>query len=389
MTGSMRCLIRLVGLPLIVATIGLMSIAANAGVGVVEKRVFLLPAYTTVGGDTIREVRVGYETYGKLNARGDNAIFVAHFFTGTSHAAGRYRPQDKRVGYWDAIIGPGRAIDTDRYFVISADTLVNVTRGVSAITTGPSSLSPETGRPYGASFPLLRPRDFVRVHRSLVDALGVTKLQMVIGASAGAIQAMEWAAAFPEMVERVGHVTGPGLALQQTLARLFDIWMRPLPARRSDEVSKHQAFGSRMPDIASLAAARSDPMGEQGRFIRAQADRTPVDIIPNLLSIEELLKRSGIAGAMAFDVSALAWAARAYQLYDLEAEATRIKARVLFVPAKGDRLFPPSMSRSAADRLRAQGNVVELVELDGPNGHHEGVVGIAQAGEAMRAFLAR
>jgi len=91
-----------------------------------EKKFFTLPQYTTVGGKPIKSVRVGYETYGKLNAAGDNAVFVPHFFSGTSHAAGRYKADDKAAGYWDAIIGPGKAIDTDKYFVVSADTLVNL-----------------------------------------------------------------------------------------------------------------------------------------------------------------------------------------------------------------------------------------------------------------------
>src|SRR3954468_3719682 len=90
---------------------------------VTEKKFFTLPAYTTQQGKTIKNVRVGYETYGKLNAGGDNVVFVPHFFSGTSHAAGRYKADDKTAGYWDAIIGPGKPIDTDRYFVVSADTL--------------------------------------------------------------------------------------------------------------------------------------------------------------------------------------------------------------------------------------------------------------------------
>src|SRR3989449_3472971 len=99
--------------------------SAAAFDGLVEKKVFTLPSYTTVGGKTIKNVRVGYETYGTLNAAGDNAIFIPHFFTGTSHAAGKYAASDVAPGIWDAIIGSGKPIDTDKYFVISADTLVN------------------------------------------------------------------------------------------------------------------------------------------------------------------------------------------------------------------------------------------------------------------------
>ena len=108
--------------------------------GPVEKKIFSLPSYTTVGGKTIKDVKVGYETYGKLNAAGDNAIFIPHFFSGTSHAAGKYQPGDAAPGYWDPIIGAGRPIDTDKYFVISADKLTNLnTKDPNVTTTGPAS----------------------------------------------------------------------------------------------------------------------------------------------------------------------------------------------------------------------------------------------------------
>src|SRR5215467_12957724 len=130
-----------------------------------ERKVFTLPQYTTVGGKTIRNVRIGYESYGKLNAAGDNAIYIAHFLTANSHAAGQYKADDKIPGYWDSIIGPGKPFDTDRYFVLSADTLVNV----NARDTGPGSINPETGRPWGMSFPIVTMRDFVNVQKALAD----------------------------------------------------------------------------------------------------------------------------------------------------------------------------------------------------------------------------
>src|SRR5690349_7851631 len=137
--------------------------------GPVEKKTFTLASYTTVGGKTLQDVRVGYETYGRLNAAGDNAIFIPHFFTGTSHAAGKYKPADAAPGYWDAIIGAGKPIDTDKYFVISADALVNLnTKDPNVTTTGPASIDPATGRPYAMSFPVVSYRDSVRVHKALV-----------------------------------------------------------------------------------------------------------------------------------------------------------------------------------------------------------------------------
>lgn len=194
-----------------------------------EKKFFTLPQYTTAGGKTIKNVRVGYETYGKLNAAGDNAVFIAHFFSGTSHAAGRYKADEKAAGYWDAIIGPGKAIDTDKYFVVSADTLANLNVKSPLVgTTGPATLNPDTGKPYGSSFPVVSMKDSVRVHKVLIDSLGIKKLQAVAGASGGSIQAMEWGAEYPQLVERVIHVIGPGLDIHPYVIGLLEIWMMPI-----------------------------------------------------------------------------------------------------------------------------------------------------------------
>src|SRR3954467_8540720 len=193
-----------------------------------EKKFYTLPSYTTQHGKTIKNVLVGYETYGKLNAAADNAIFVAHFFSGTSHAAGRYKADEKAAGYWDAIIGPGKAIDTDKYFVISADSLTNLNvKSPMVGTVGPATINPDTGKPYGASFPVLSMKDSVRAHKVLVDSLGVKKLQAVAGASGGSIQAMEWAAEYPGFVERVIHVIGPGLDIHPYVIGLLDLWGMP------------------------------------------------------------------------------------------------------------------------------------------------------------------
>ncbi|HZP92981.1 MAG TPA: hypothetical protein VFB20_08880, partial [Burkholderiales bacterium] len=119
--------------------------SVSAFEGVVEKKVFSLPSFTTDGGATIKNLRVGYETYGTLDAAGDNAILICHFFSGNSHAAGRYSKDETARGYWDAVIGAGKAIDTDRYFVVSVDTLANLnTKDGRTVTTGPASIDPDT-----------------------------------------------------------------------------------------------------------------------------------------------------------------------------------------------------------------------------------------------------
>src|SRR5437870_5143573 len=187
----------------------LVAMPAWAYDGIVEKKTFAMPAYATVGGTTIKGVRVGYETYGTLNAARDNVILVAHFYSGNSHAAGKYAASDPAPGYWDAIIGSGKPVDTDRFFVVSSDTLVNLNaKDPKTITTGPASINSDTGRPYGMSFPIVTIRDFVNVQKALLDSLGIKKLHAVMGASMGALQSFEWAAAYPDMVERIVPVIG-------------------------------------------------------------------------------------------------------------------------------------------------------------------------------------
>lgn len=183
--------------------------AAVVGLDNVTKQVFEMPSYTTVGGDTIAPVRIGWEAYGKLNEAGDNAILITHYFSGTSHAAGRYDGEDS-AGYWDAIIGPGKPLDTNRYYVVSSDTLVNLNaKDPRVTTTGPASHNPDTAEPWGTDFPLVTIRDFVNVQKALLDELGIKRLHAVMGASMGALQAYEWASAYPEQVERLIPVIVP------------------------------------------------------------------------------------------------------------------------------------------------------------------------------------
>ncbi len=195
----------------------------------VLKKTFTIPRFTTQGGRLIKDVRVGYETYGRLNAAGDNAILVCHYFSGSSHCAGKYRPDDELAGYWDAIIGPGKAIDTDRYFVVSADTMSNVNPKDPMVTTvGPATIDRDTGRAYGSTFPIVTIRDFVRVQRALIDHLGVRRLKCVTGPSMGAMQTLEWGAQYPELVEKLIPVAGAGLQAEPYFVAEIDMWATPI-----------------------------------------------------------------------------------------------------------------------------------------------------------------
>jgi homoserine O-acetyltransferase len=365
--------------------------------GTVEKKTFTLGSYTTVGGKPLRDVRVGYETYGTLNAAGDNAIFVPHFFSGTSHAAGKYKATDAAAGYWDAIIGAGKPIDTDRYFVISADALANLnTKDPNVITTGPSSTDPSTGKPYGMSFPVVSYRDSVRVHKALVDSLGVKKLHAVVGASGGSIQAMEWAALYPDFVPRVVHVIGPGFDITPYVLEMVETWAMPIRLdprwNKGDYYGKEEPVDGVAQGLTILTADTRHYGWADKTFAYRWADaaRDPGQSIDNRYAIDDTLMKGGAARARTADANAIIYTVRANQLYHLtDDEVKGIKARILFMPARSDLVFPPSLSERAAARYRAQGGAADVVVIEGEGGHLDGLLSIAPQGEAIRAFLAK
>jgi homoserine O-acetyltransferase len=381
---------------LLVACLGWLPwLTAHADVGLVEKKVFELPAYTTVGGQPLKNVRVGYETYGRLNERGDNAIFVAHFFSGTSHAAGKYRESDKQPGYWDALIGKGRPIDTDKYFVVSADALTNLNvRDPDVTTTGPASLNPQTGKPYGLDFPVVALRDSVRVHKALVDSLGVKKLAAVIGASGGSIQAMEWGALYPQQVARVIHVIGPGFDIHPFVIGLLDAWAAPIRLdprwNRGDYHGRDEPLDGVAQSLALVTlTARAHGWAEQAfGYKSADEKKDPAAALAHPFQIEAALQGGGQARARSTDANSVLYTVKANQLYRLsEAEIKGIQAKILFLPAASDMIFPPALSERAMQRFKALGGRAEMVVLAGHGGHLDGVLALTQAGEVIRRFI--
>jgi len=218
---------------------------------VVQKRAFEIPRFVTQNGQAIPAMRIGYQTAGTLNGAGDNAVLIGHFFSGNSHAFGRLAPGGM-PGYWDAIIGRGKPIDTNRYFVIAADTPVNLnTKDPNTITTGPATINPETRRPWGLEFPVLTIRDFVETQAALLDHLGVRRLALVAGASMGALQAIEWAAAYPDMVQRVMPVIGTD-RVDGWIIGWLELWAAPI---RLDPAWKGGAYHGGEEPVAGLAEA--------------------------------------------------------------------------------------------------------------------------------------
>jgi homoserine O-acetyltransferase len=363
---------------------------------IVQKNVFTLPAYTTVAGQVIKNVRVGYETYGKLNAAGDNAVFVAHFYSGNSHAAGKYKESDAAPGYWDSIIGSGKPIDTDKYFVVSADTLSNLnTKDPYTTTTGPASINPDTGKPYGMSFPVISMRDSVRVHKALTDSLGIKKFKAVAGASGGSIQAMEWGALYGDQIERVIHVIGPGFSISPWVIGLLDLWVAPIKVdpkwNNGDYYGREEPIegATQALKIVTLTAGHWGWAESSFGYKPTDAAKNPATALGHTFLIEDALQKAGMARARSTDANNNIYMAKANQLFNVEQEIDRIKAKILFVPASSDLIFPPEFARKAAEKFRAQGGTAEVFVIEGNRGHLDGVVGIQKAADAIRNFMQR
>jgi homoserine O-acetyltransferase len=363
---------------------------------ITKKQTFEIASFTTRSGRTLKSVKVGWESYGTLNADKSNAILICHFFSGNSHAAGKYAENEKVAGYWDYLIGPGKAIDTDKYFVLSSDTLVNLSVTAPTVTTGPASIDPDTGKPYGLSFPAVSIRDFIEVQKSLVDSLGIKKLVMVGGASMGGLQTYEWAAAYPDMVGRIMPVIASAEA-DAGLSGWAGIWAAPI---KLDPKWNGGDYYGKEPPLAGLGLAlkivtlhSQTHAWATGAFGAkwAKEGESPLKGLSAEYAVDAALDAAGLARAKTSDANSFIYLVRANQLF-MEGAAERlkaIKAPTLIVYSPTDLLFPADSVKRTAEAIKANGAPVELVELDGKRGHLDGVVGMKLAEKAIAAFLAR
>ncbi|WP_339934612.1 E22 family MetX-like putative esterase [Vreelandella glaciei] len=384
------------------AVIGISLVASSslmAWDGVVEKQTFEMENFTTQGGVTIPEVTVGWEAYGELNDARDNAILITHFFSGTSHAAGRYEEDGQPTGYWDAIIGPGKPLDTDEYYIISSDTLVNLgANDPNVTTTGPASINPDTGEPWGMDFPVVTIRDFVEVQRELLESQEIESLHAVMGASMGALQAIEWASAYPDRVERLISVIGGGVADPWLLATL-SAWAAPI--RLDANWNEGNYYDGEPPTEGLKEALKLVTLNANHwqwaneTFNRDWADeaRDPAEDINARYAIEQTLDDIAAARAETSDANHLLYLVRANQTFmaghgdSLEEGLAAIEAPTLMLYSENDLVFAPQGVRRTAELIEADGTDVTLETLEGNRGHLDGVVSIDQASDTLRAFL--
>jgi homoserine O-acetyltransferase len=367
--------------------------SAQSGDLIVEKKTFELPAYTTVAGETIKNAKIGWEAAGTLNADKSNAILITHFYSGTSHAFGKYAASDTLPGYWDAIIGPGKAIDTNKYYVLSSDTLVNLNANMpNVVTTGPASIDPATGKPYGMSFPVVSIRDFVRVQKALIDSLGIKKLRAVMGASMGGLQAYEWAQSYPDSVERIVSVIAAASA-EPYLIAWFDMWGQPI---RLDPKWNGGDYYGREPPLEGLKAALKIVTLQANSWEWARKTfgtapavegKDPAKAMGNKFKIEAYLDQVAAARAGVADANHFLYLVKANQLASVDPARIKVPALVLYAP--NDLVFYEPLVQETIQKIAAGGTAVENGTLPGPNGHLNGVVAIGQAADRITTFLSR
>jgi homoserine O-acetyltransferase len=363
-------------------------------VGLVERRYATwLEPLALDSGAALGPVTVAYETYGELNAARDNAILLLHALSGDAHAAGRHQPADPRPGWWDAMVGPGRPFDTDRYFVICS----NVIGGCQG-STGPSSIDPATGRPYATRFPVLTIGDMVRAQAWLLDRLGIQQLLAVAGGSMGGFQALEWATAYPHRVRGAILLATSARSSPQTVA-WNAIGRRAII---SDPRWRGGDYYNGEPPVDGLAIARmighitylSEPSLER-KFGRAYqgADQPGYTLEPEF-AIESYLDYQGAQFNARFDANSYLYITKAMDYWDLparygslDAALSRSRADFLLLSFTSDWLYPTPESVAIADALRRLGRAVEHVELESTAGHDAFLVDSAKQAPIIEAFL--
>ena len=374
------------------------SSPATDSVGFAETRYLDLPHPVPLDcGEELHPVRVAYESYGTLSPTRDNVILVCHALSGDAHAAGlsatasgpgtrdgfgaedRDGSEGQRLGWWDGMIGPGKAFDTDQFFVVSTNLL-----GGCGGTTGPSSIDPATGRQYGSSFPVITVADMVRAQRAVLDALGIERLAAVAGGSLGGMQAFEWAILYPDDVDAVIAIASTHALSPQGVA--WNAIAREAIMRDPDWHGGDYYDSGRAPE-AGMGVARmvghvtylSAP-GLAARFGRRLqfADDLRYTISEPEFQIESYLEHQADSFVRRFDANTYVYTSRALTYFDLarqygegslERALAAIHARTLLIAFSSDWLYPPSGSKEIEVALQALQKPVELHVIDAPYGH--------------------
>jgi homoserine O-acetyltransferase len=351
---------------------------AQSSVGIVEPKTafFDVPLFLK-SGEVLKEYSLAYETYGVLNANGSNAVLICHALSGSHHAAGYYSEADTKPGWWDTMIGPGKPIDTNRLFVVSSNNI-----GGCDGSTGPSSVSQSSGKPWGSLFPQVTVEDWVETQKRLAESLGISHWAAVIGGSLGGMQALEWSVRYPSWLSHcVVLAAAPGLTAQNIafneIARqaIFSDpqWLQGDYALSETVPEKGMAL-ARM--VGHLTYMSADKMSDKfGRELR-QGSFEPDDDEP-IFQVESYLRYQGSQFAGRFDANTYVIMTRALDRFDLASHGqgdlsqalAQATAEFLVVSFSSDWRFAPSRSQEIANALLASGKRVTYADIESDAGH--------------------
>jgi len=350
------------------------------------------------GGVLLSPVDIAYETYGTLDEEGGNAILICHALTGDQHVASDH-PVTGKPGWWTRMVGPGKPIDPARHFIVCANVL-----GSCMGSSGPASINPATGRPWGMAFPVITIRDMVRAQAMLLDHLGIGTLEAVVGGSMGGMQALSWPATFPDRVRAVVVIASTARHTAQNIA-FHEVGRQAVMAdpkwRGGDYYGGRDEPAS--PPAAGLAVARmaahitylseAGLTEKFGRKLQARDAKTfgfDADF-----QIESYLRHQGIAFVDRFDANSYLYITRAMDYFDLAEEhggrlahAFRAsRARFCLVSFDTDWLYPTAESRAIVHALNAAGAPVSFVELSSPFGHDAFLLEAPELNRVVDGFL--
>jgi homoserine O-acetyltransferase len=345
-------------------------------------------------GGSIGSVTIAYETYGKLNETKDNAILVLHALTGDAHAAGYSSADEEKPGWWDMMIGPGKAFDTNNSFVICSNIL-----GGCRGTTGPSSINPLTDRPYGIDFPVITIEDTVKVQKKLIEHLGVEKLLSVAGGSMGGMQAMQWSIMFPDIVNSVIVIASTSKLSAQGIA--FNAVGRNAilsdPNWNNGNYYEAEAKPDRGLAIARMVGHITYLCEEamHKKFGRKLQDKTKPDFSFDIdFQVESYLQHQGQIFVDRFDANSYLYITRAVDYFDIESKYGSLseafkpgKAKFLLVSFTSDWLFPSSESKAIVKSLVSIGKDVSYCEIESPCGHDAFLLEFATQAPIIKSFL--
>jgi homoserine O-acetyltransferase len=367
----------------------------GTSVGLVNTRYLTFEKFTFRSGRALSPVTLAYETYGELNARKNNAILIGHALSGSAHAAGYHGPHDSHPGWWDIYIGPGKPFDTGKYFIICA----NVIGGCSG-STGPSSINPETGKPFGLDFPMVTIQDMVNAQKHLLAHLGIEKLLSIAGGSMGGMQAIKWAIVYPEMVNSVIAIATSASLSAQGIA-LNEVGRQAI----MNDPNWHHGdyYDSKGPD-AGLSLARmighitylSDKLMHEKFGRRFQKEDLPLSIFKNEFMVESYLHYQGNKFVDRFDANSYLYITKAIDHFDLKKDYgslheafAHVTANFLVISFTSDWLYPSPQSKEIVRALRANGKNVMYTDIETDMGHDTFLINYEPLKKNISNFLKR